>query len=843
MFMLLYNMSTIENKNDDSSEYIKKVNIKQYDDDEWFTSEYCESRSTSELISAILKDLVTLSSVSKELIAMTIKTLFIGVIIYAFLNESTSVSIQKTIMTIMAWIGNINSSNSTNYNDYVLENLDLTNYLQIFLLILVLLLYINLDKFLDFNKSLFEEKQMQIKYTLFLKSRKAINIKNISDIQNTINEIINNFREMQNSFKSFTNSLSKVSTALFLPTVMMSTYGLFQLYFVATQVMNVILAYKIINNENVPLEKEIIDVSELSSNLFNASISLFYSKGYDFSKNKIKKYYKSLHKKNINISTKSNSTKSKNDWNVHIYSIILYIIYFTLYLLIFFIICRFFQEVRETVLDPIIFALVKFSRIDKVLSLFVEAIRKINDKPLDFNIKDASAQIDELYKTYIVKNKVLMIFYYFPYFLYIAGLGALIFYNNYCLNNMNYCLLQIFTINNKFECLKYPLHGSTYDIKTIDSINFKNFECFFMDGESDRNINLKMNELNRLNELHKRYMIITDKTPEMKELIKEAPTKIENLKISIEELIKKSKIKKITNLINVKIDFAKNGGSYVMVIGETGCGKSTLISYFLRILEDNEKYLKYLNKTKEEADELSEDDNGIFINDKILSACNENLKNNIYTIIQQPSKNLIASWNVRTNILFEHASKINNNDNNNESSEGKIYEKILNATCKIACFNSKHSSLNNLSGGEQQRLSIASTFAKWLIKVKEQIGEEKLDEILNILNNFDCEDWEKQFKLEEIDLFDELYESPLFIFDEITSALDINTAKKIIKQIHILRNIFNLHIIEITHSPHNAILKDNDTILQFNKEIKDDIYTLRQSTVKEFLNTNQNNKS
>ena len=118
-----------------------------------------------------------------------------------------------------------------------------------------------------------------------------------------------------------------------------------------------------------------------------------------------------------------------------------------------------------------------------------------------------------------------------------------IFINHVLLNCINYYLLQIIIIGNRFEYLKYPLHGTTYDIKTIKNISFKNFECFFMDRESEKEINLKMNELNRLNELHKRYMIITDKTPEMKELIKEAPTKIENLKISIEELIKKSKIK------------------------------------------------------------------------------------------------------------------------------------------------------------------------------------------------------------------------------------------------------------------------------------------------------------
>ena len=693
----------------------------------------------------------------------------------------------------------------------------------IMIFILYLFIFFNIKNYLDKNHNEFIEYIIiQIKYSMFVKYNKVINMTFLSNLEITLNQItlyikninyyfdfllllfniiificIRQIKSFKSSFKLNLKSIMVINQDILkyssddienmkLQIEFIITFIIF-LYIIISFILCIIKFYNVCVNIT-PLEKESISSYSLFSNLFNNSIPITYNKGSNFSKEAMKKNY---------ILEKEDSIENNDSTNnIFFMPLLLYILYF-ITIIIFFMIIKLVSQLLNNNQD------------------FFKWV-----------------QYYEIFFIYYWSDVVIILFISLP-----------IFINHVLLNCINYYLLQIIIIGNRFEYLKYPLHGTTYDIKTIKNISFKNFECFFMDRESEKEINLKMNELNRLNKLYKKYISISYKTSDMEQLIKEAPTKIENLKISIEELIKKSKIKKITNLINVKIDFAKNGGSYVMVIGETGCGKSTLISYFLRILEDNEKYLKYLNKTKEEADELSEDDNGIFINDKILSACNENLKNNIYTIIQQPSKNLIASWNVRTNILFEHASKINNNDNNNESSEGKIYEKILNATCKIACFNSKHSSLNNLSGGEQQRLSIASTFAKWLIKVKEQIGEEKLDEILNILNNFDCEDWEKQFKLEEIDLFDELYESPLFIFDEITSALDINTAKKIIKQIHILRNIFNLHIIEITHSPHNAILKDNDTILQFNKEIKDDMYTLRQSTAKEFLNTNQNNKS
>ena len=319
----------------------------------------------------------------------------------------------------------------------VLMNIDMIyegsiKYISIF--ILYLFIFFSIKNYLNKNHNkVIEDTSIQIQYNIFVKYNKVMNMTFFSDLEITLNQVILHIKNINYYFDIFLFILSIIICICILTIKFFSIQNLLTLIFTPITYLYIIISFIIciielynISTMTIPLEKESISSHSLFSNLFNNAISIIYNKGLNFSKEEMKKSY---------IFKKEESIINNN--NIFFMPLLFHISYY-------------------------ITIIMSFITI-KFISQFLDS------------------QNNKFFFEFVDLCDVLVNEHWFFLIFITIFIGLPIFINHILLNCMNYYLLQIFIISNRFEYLKYPLYGTTYDIKTIKNISFKNCECFFMD--------------------------------------------------------------------------------------------------------------------------------------------------------------------------------------------------------------------------------------------------------------------------------------------------------------------------------------------------------------------------
>lgn len=136
------------------------------------------------------------------------------------------------------------------------------------------------------------------------------------------------------------------------------------------------------------------------------------------------------------------------------------------------------------------------------------------------------------------------------------------------------------------------------------------------------------------------------------------------------------------------IDLKIKTGESIGIVGSSGCGKTTLILIFLKLLHNYSGEIFLLSKS---LDELSRED----------------ISEKIGYVSQKP---FIFSGTIKENIMYGLKSTISEDLLENAAKKAQIYEEIIN---DLGGFNGKVTENgSNLSGGQRQRIAIARVMLK-----------------------------------------------------------------------------------------------------------------------------------
>lgn len=204
--------------------------------------------------------------------------------------------------------------------------------------------------------------------------------------------------------------------------------------------------------------------------------------------------------------------------------------------------------------------------------------------------------------------------------------------------------------------------------------------------------------------------------------------------------LKKKFDKDIFNDINFKI----KSGEFVGIVGKNGSGKTTLVKHLNGLLKADEGII-YIGKNE--------------VNNENI----EEIRKNISFVFQNPDDQIIGTT-VEEDVAF--------GPENLDFSTEMIREKVDYSLEKVGMFDKKNSLLENLSGGEKQRVAISSAIA---------------------MNPKIC------------------------IFDEVMSMLDFKNKKKIMDIIMDLNKNLSVTIICITHKLEELINADKILLLEDGK--------------------------
>ena len=231
--------------------------------------------------------------------------------------------------------------------------------------ILYLFIFFNIKNYLDKNHNEFIEYIIiQIKYSMFVKYNKVINMTFLSNLEITLNQItlyikninyyfdfllllfniiificIRQIKSFKSSFKLNLKSIMVINQDILkyssddienmkLQIEFIITFIIF-LYIIISFILCIIKFYNVCVNIT-PLEKESISSYSLFSNLFNNSIPITYNKGSNFSKEAMKKNY---------ILEKEDSIENNDSTNnIFFMPLLLYILYFITIIIFFMII-------------------------------------------------------------------------------------------------------------------------------------------------------------------------------------------------------------------------------------------------------------------------------------------------------------------------------------------------------------------------------------------------------------------------------------------------------------------------------------------------------------------------
>ncbi len=210
--------------------------------------------------------------------------------------------------------------------------------------------------------------------------------------------------------------------------------------------------------------------------------------------------------------------------------------------------------------------------------------------------------------------------------------------------------------------------------------------------------------------------------------------------------LKKKFDKDIFNDINFKI----KSGEFVGIVGRNGSGKTTLVKHLNGLLKADEGII-YIGKNE--------------VNNENI----EEIRKNISFVFQNPDDQIIGTT-VEEDVAF--------GPENLDFSTEMIREKVNYSLEKVGMFDKKNSLLENLSGGEKQRVAISSAIAMT---------------------------------------------PKICIFDEVMSMLDFKNKKKIMDIIMDLNKNLSVTIICITHKLEELINADKILLLEYGiiKEFND----------------------